>query len=190
MALQVKAAFKVSKDGSGIRLKDVTGPYSASNTGGYGAPNAVIGDVTSSNVVITTPSGNTYTITAAFASDVYLETSISNVQLGFSSSSSIEDGIYSAVFTVVTSTEGTKTYTTKFFVTWNVECCLEKAQVEESVLSSSSCTCGCNNRSKTADYFYMIWSANKAFYCGKLETAKAILAYLKTVCQTLNCTTC
>ena len=102
----------------------------------------------------------------------------------------IEDGIYSAVFTVVTSTEGTKTYTTKFFVTYNVECCFEKAQVEESVLSSSSCTCGCNNRSKTADYFYMIWSANKAFYCGKLETAKAILAYLKTVCQTLNCTTC
>jgi hypothetical protein len=110
--------------------------------------------------------------------------------LGYSSSEPVEDGIYSAVFTVVTSTFGTYTYTTSFFVTWNVECCLEKAQVEESVLTAASCTCGCNNRSKVADYFYMIWSANKAFYCGKLETAKAILAYLKTVCQTLNCTTC
>jgi len=190
MALQVKAAFKVKKDGSGIIFKDVTGPYSASNTGGYGNPNATIANVTSSNVAITTPSGNSYTITASFASDVYLETLITNVQLGFSASSTVEDGIYSVVYTVVTSTEGTRTYTTKFFITWNVECCFEKAQVEESVLSTASCTCGCNNRSKTADYFYMIWSANKAFYCGKLETAKAILAYLKTVCQTLNCTTC
>lgn len=190
MALQIKAAFKVSKDGSGIRLKDVTGPYSVSNSGGYGNPNAAIGDVTGSNVVITTPSGGVYTITAPLASDVYNEFPITNTQLGFPSSSSVEDGIYSAVFTVVTSTEGTKTYTTKFFVTWNVECCFEKAQVEESVLTSESCSCGCNNRSKIADYFYMIWSANKAFYCGKLETAKAILAYLKTVCQTLNCTTC
>ena len=190
MALQVKAAFKVKKDGSGIIFKDVTGPYSTSNTGGYGTTNAVINDVTSSNIVITTPSGSSYTITAAFASNVYLETEITNVQLGFSSSSSVEDGIYSAVYSVVTSTEGTRTYTTKFFVTWNVECCFEKAQVEESVLTTASCTCGCNSRSKVADYFYMIWSANKAFYCGKLETAKAILAYLKTVCQTLNCTTC
>jgi hypothetical protein len=189
MPLQIKAAFKVPKGGSGIVFKDVTGPYSASNTGGYGTPNALFSGVTSSNVVITTPSGGSYTINT-LASDVYLETVIPNTLLGYSSSEPVEDGIYSAVFTVVTSTEGTKTYTTKFFVTWNVECCLEKAQVEESVLSNSTCTCGCNNRSKTADYFYMIWSANKAFYCGKLETAKAILAYLKTVCQTLNCTTC
>jgi hypothetical protein len=187
MPLIPKFAFKISKSGTSIKCKDVTGPRSASNLGGYGAPNAVIADVTSSSVIITTPAGLSYTITGV-ASDVYNETNIALTLLGFSAGSTLSDGVYGAEFTVVTAL-ATYTYTTQFFVTHNVECCFEKAQAEEVFSVNKSCSCG-SERSKTADYFYMIWSANKAFYCGKIETAKAILAYLQTACQTLSCTNC
>lgn len=187
MPLTPKFAFKISKSGTSIKCKDVTGPYSASNTGGYGAPNAAIGDIVSSSVIITTPAGLSYTVTGV-ASNVYNETNITLVQLGFPVGSTIADGVYGAEFTLVTA-GATYTYTTQFFITYNVECCFEKAQAEEVFSLTKSCSCG-GERSKTADYFYIIWSANKAFYCGKIETAKALLAYLQTACQTLSCTTC
>jgi hypothetical protein len=188
MALIPKYAIKVSKDGLSLRIKDVTGAYSLSIPGGYGAPNDELTDVTLTTLQITTPSGGVYSL-SGIASDIYEEVVISNVALGFSPSTALQDGVYGAEFVVATSF-GIYSYTTEFFVTWNVECCFEKAQAKESVLSVKDCSCGCNDRSKVADYFYMAWSANKAFYCGKKETALAILSYLQTICQTLTCTTC
>lgn len=188
MALIPKFAFKVSKDGKSIRIKDVTGPYSVSNVGGYGTPNDDFSDVTASSVVITNTQGDSFTINNV-ASDVYAEVTVQNTAIGVASSESIPDGVYDAEFLVVT-TGGQYSYTTKFFVTWNVECCFEKAQAAESAIPSAGCGCSCQGASKVPDYFYMIWSANKAFYCGKIETAKAILEYLRQACKTLSCSNC
>jgi hypothetical protein len=187
MPIVPKFAFKISKEGTSIKCKDVTGPYSASNIGGYGAPNETFASIVSSTVQITTPAGLSYTITGV-ASNVYNEITIQGTTLGFPAGTTLVDGVYQASFVLVSATTSYN-YTTKFFVTHNVECCFEKAQAEEVFSVNKSCSCG-SERSKTADYFYMIWSANKAFYCGKIETAKTILAYLQTACQTLSCTNC
>jgi hypothetical protein len=187
MPITPKFAFKISKEGTSIKCKDVTGPRSASNTGGYGSPNETFADIVSSTVQITTPAGLSYIITGV-ASDVYNETTIQGTSLGFPAGTTLVDGVYQAEFVLV-SASTTYTYTTQFFVTHNVECCFEKAQAEEVFSLTKSCSCG-GERSKIADYFYIIWSANKAFYCGKIETAKALLAYLQTACQTLSCTNC
>jgi hypothetical protein len=188
MPLIPKFAFKVSKDGKSLRVKDVTGPFSVSSPGGYGTPNEAISAIASSSVTIKDPEGNAYTITG-IASDVYAETTIPQTSIGVPPGESIPDGVYDATFSIVGAL-ATYTYTTKFFVTWNVECCFEKAQAAESAIPAEGCGCSCKGGSNVADYFYMIWSANKAFYCGKIESAKAILEYLKQACKTLSCSNC
>jgi hypothetical protein len=45
MALTLKSAYEVTKVVDKIRVKDKTGAYSASNTGGWGAPNLELADV-------------------------------------------------------------------------------------------------------------------------------------------------
>lgn len=57
-------AFKASLDSTGtnITIKDTTGVYSGTNTGGWNAPNIVPGDVTAASIDITYSDGSIQTV--------------------------------------------------------------------------------------------------------------------------------
>jgi len=192
MALQPKLAFKSVKSGNILKVRDVTGVYHGiTNPGGYGTPNDDAINVLSTSLTITPPDSQvSYTITTVVASNTYPVTILQGVQFGVPAGQPIPDGIYDAVY-VVTTSFGTYSYTTQFFITWNAECCLEKAMSEQSVPSQEDCGCGDSvSISKVETYFYLLWSARKSFYCGKLNKSKVLLDYVTQMCSNLNCTSC
>ncbi len=192
MALHPKLAFKSVKTGDIIVAMDVTGVYNGiSNPGGYGAPNETVSNVLSTSLIITPPdSGVSYTYTGVTASNSFVKSFLLGSIFGVPSGQPIPDGIYDAVYSVTTSTT-TYTYTTQFFVTWNAECCLEKVMAEQDVPPQGDCGCESGESvSKIETYFYLLWSAKKSFYCGKLSKAQALLDYVTQMCSTLNCTSC
>jgi len=124
MALQVniKARIDSCKD---IIVTDITLPYSAGNTEGYGTPNPDITDITSATITITYPDGT---------QDIIDETSnlpsIVTGEIVFPAitPTTVADGLYTITYSVTGSQSGnpfTSEKTIKFINLCNIRCCLD-----------------------------------------------------------------
>jgi len=195
----LKLDFTVcSSDCKSLNFTETTGVYSeTTNTTGWGTPNPDISEATSAELTILTPSNNTYTFDL-YATGNYPtslesnEFSISYGDLGFTTT--LEDGEYTFTYTVIITTYisedpvyTTYTKTKKFYVTCNIECCINKLLLN---LEDVNCDCNKEARSKYLEAFALLQAYKHANACGRLGTATELFNELTKICSNVDCKTC
>jgi hypothetical protein len=186
-----------------IKFSETTGEYNASsNPGGWGTPNPEVGDVTSTVVAFTLPSGTISTFDsaelgvlnpfAAFPDDTgTLEVSLTMANFGGAATSAFADGVYSITYTV-NGNVGVNTYTATvtqtFFLTCQIRCCIDKMFHLASQADCTDCKPEKLNNALEAESY--LKAAEFAAACGKLEMAKKHLAKAQWICNNKNCTNC
>lgn len=186
-----------------IKFSETTGEYNASsNPGGWGTPNPEVGDVTSTVVAFTLPSGTISTFDsaelgvlnpfAAFPDDTgTLEVSLTMANFGGAATSAFADGVYSITYTVngdVGVNTYTATVTQTFFLTCQIRCCIDKMFHLASQADCTDCKPEKLNNALEAESY--LKAAEFAAACGKLEMAKKHLAKAQWICNNKNCTNC
>lgn len=191
MALSLGINVTQSSNRENFVFTETTGEYSASNTGGWGAPNPAYTDALTA--VLSISKRNTDgTWETATDVDVYddlpnidgTEVSVSGEDAGFPTE--IEDGIYKVVYTVTgeySSTPFSASVTKIFMIKGGIKCCyMEKAA--EYV----NCNCGCDKVSKELDMiateYRMLCST---FDCGNLDQAQMFITRLTKMCNNCGC---
>lgn len=131
MAVALNFDIFQDENNSVLIFQDLTGAYSASNTGGWGAPNELLSSVTSWSISITKPSSSTaivITNPVGLPSSSNFEYEITATVLGYTTSN-IEDGIWEVEYEVVTNTT-TYRKTLRFCLYGNVECCKQRMALQ------------------------------------------------------------
>lgn len=194
MALIPTLKFCLSNSCTELSVSETTGTYNAStNVGGYGAPNATTGNVTSYSLVITDPDDVTYTInlfTNGFpTTNEDFEYTIPMTSLG--ERTIIEDGYWQFAWTVIASAV-TYTGNSAYYFTCNTECCVAELLADITV-EEDGCNCNKDTNEKVLNYLRakaFLESLKNAAFCGKLTLFNTIKTAINKICATTNCRTC
>lgn len=191
MALQLKASLDTS-DCLNLLFSEQTGVYTSSNTTGWQTPNPDIANATSATLTVTTPSGSNFVFSLSLsgfptfnANSLY---SIPYSSLGFSST--LEDGIYTAVYDVIVDEESPVHYTVTIvtFITCNLECCIDTML---SNIDNSECdSCNEEERDKYLEAFSILQQIKHSIECGDLITANSLSNLGNKLCRNIGCSTC
>lgn len=180
---------------STMTFTELTGAYSASNTGGWGTPNVDTTDATVAILQITTPSGGIYTLDL-FAqgfpvTNTSLEYTIPLTSLGLTTN--IPDGNWSFLYYVTGSDGGTPfTYQAKknFLFYCNSECCVNKLLAD---VNPEACDCDEDNEKLIDNYLkatVFLDSLKNAARCYQVTLFTTIKSIIDKLCANSGCTTC
>lgn len=193
MALIPNISFCTRDNCKILKLSDITGTYSATNTGGWGAPNSALADVTEAIISVLLPDETlavefdvVATVTAATIIDgEFILDQLTMEDFGLDSDTKFPDGIYEITYTI---TEGGTEYTKsiKTFSVCQVSCCIEKMKTKFQ--EKLECDCGW-------EVFFMNYlkakalldGAKRAFGCGNDTKAENILESIEKLCNASNC---
>lgn len=199
-----------SDDKFSITVTDLTGIFSTSNTGGYGGPNAAVGDFSTFNITVTLPDpstllpGSTSVTVDAFpslpsaASGTFTLTSLA--LLG-TADTTLVDGVYlfevSAVYD--DGGEGEMTVSTYKAYYEIVGCCIKNMIVD-------SIGCGCSGATKKVQTLTKAWMdlsmlkpyiteneevlASPIEQCNQWDKAATLILELQDICDNENCGGC
>lgn len=166
-----------------LQLKDITGAYSAGNTGGYGTPNEDSTDVTAATILITFPNGETQTVdvqSQLAAAAISASFVFTDVEPDYTS-----DGVYYFLYTV-TAPSGTYTYKFAKLFLGNVRCCIDKLQVKVVDYVCDACeTSTYIDRVHLAEGLYNSLLAMGG--CNELTKIDKILTKLQALCDFESC---
>lgn len=165
-----------------IIITDVTGDYNATtNTGGWGSPNNVTSDVSTSVISITDPNGNVTSHTLASLPDSTATLTAADLVSG---ATVLTDGQYFFTWTITMSDASIFTAYANPFSTCVVENC-----VTDKVADFDP-DCGCNDSSfATMKYVTTFESLKAAISCGKTNKANSLFTELQSMCNN-NCQDC
>lgn len=196
MALDVNADFQVDNVTGTVAVVDLTMPVSSTNTGGYGAPNIEIADVTDAAVAITLPDTTTFMPTgsevifdgasspAAFPTlpnTSYAPFVVDGEMVGEAAGDKMPDGVYKFGYQV---TDGTNTYSSTKYVLIDstVRCCLSALAQNVDV---NKCKCGKSD--SFSEGWYMLEVAQAAMECQNITVAAKALVRAKELCNGCGC---
>lgn len=104
MALALKMDVCSATNCKSFDVTDTTGAYSATNTGGFGAPNLTTSDVLTATIAVTAYGASTPIATVNVLSELPSSTSgkttISNTELGYTSTATIPQNVYQILYTI------------------------------------------------------------------------------------------
>lgn len=173
-----------------LTIKDLTGAFSFSNTGGYGSINPELASVTAATLDITTSNGTKYhvdVLSNSFPNIVNGEVTLgaSNFPSGFS------DGLAQITLTLEGSELGIpwrvqKVFT--LFITATVRCCVDK--LAANVKSWDNCCENTNAKTFVKAYNMLVNINYLAKECCFFTKATEVLVQLQNLCKSNNCTTC
>lgn len=190
MALAINFDICIDSSCSTFTLTELTGLYSATNTGGWGTPNPATGTITSAVIQVTSPSGSITTInliTNGFpSSNTSFSYDITNSALG--TTSTLEDGAWKFfLFYSDGSNDYQKVHNYLFYC--NTACCVNKMlnniEIEE-------CDC-CNNSKSIKDYLkakVFLDVLKNAAKCFQVDNFTSIKKILDKICVNVGCKTC
>lgn len=187
MAFQFKFRATVDAEQKNIDITDIT----AIGGSGWGSPNPTPAEVTASSLELTTPSATTFDLSGSIITvDLFAKgfpvtssVTVSNVDLGLSSSDTLPDGIYEAYVDVDYTTvdgQGDSSWTQELILIDNVECCISTA-------TAKSCTC---NKTKSLEIFEANITLNAIEYACSTEEQAALIAYTTEACENKFCKNC
>lgn len=187
----------ISNSCKAMNFTELTGAYSATNTGGWGSPNLALGTVTTALLQITDPGNSVYTIdllaTGDFPTDnTSLEYSIDFNDIGLGTGT-VTDGQWKFLYYVVASgAVGPETFmaTHNFLFYCNSQCC-----VTDMLAGIEADDCDCNientkridNYRKAKTFLASLIHAARCYQVTKFENIKSIVDKL---CQNSGCETC
>lgn len=173
-------------------FKETTGAYDAvNNTDGWGSPNEGTGDVTSTTLTVTIPSGTEFVYTSAElpglasfpTTDPSVELSINTEDFGQEPDAQHLDGVYTFRYENVTAS-ATYVVEHKVFVSGKARCCTYK-----KLASVNIADCNCDSSEKLdaleAFTFYRALIANAS--SGNEEKYDDLLEVVNKLCQPDNC---
>lgn len=176
-----------------LTLTETTGAYSATNTGGWGAPNATTASVITAILQVTAPDGTVSTIPTATMSAAGFPSSnpsftytIPNASLG--GITNVTDGHWKFFLYY---TDGTTVYqkVRNYLFYCNTECCVQQLLSDIEV---EDCDC-CNQDDKIKTYTKaktFLESLKNAARCYQVSNFESIQAVLTALCNNSGCTTC
>lgn len=191
MSLQIKFDLCVINNCTQLRFSENTGFYNISNKTGWGTPNQQLTDTISATLVITNPTGASYTIdlfaTTLFPTDTYgLYYDIPLSSIG--SPTTITDGKWKFVYTVIDSKANTATTTIYKYFYCNSACCVTE------MLANIDLTCDCCKESDSYKDYELAWiqleSLKKAAACGDETNFEAIKKVVDKLCKNNGCKIC
>lgn len=189
--LNLKFDLCVINNCTQIRFSENTGFYNSVNTTGWGSPNQKLLDTVSATLAITNPGGTTYTLdlyaTTIFPSSIlYTTYDIPLASIG--SPTSILDGEWKFVYTVIDDKANTATTTIYKYFYCNSECCVKQ------MLADLDLSCDCCKDSKDYKNYELAWlqleSLKKAAACGDSTNFAAIKKIVDKLCLNSGCKTC
>lgn len=189
MALILNFSTCVVNGCTQIKFTETTGVYSASNIGGYGAPNNTLGSITTAVLTITSPSLVVYTINLfplTFpSSNSSFSYTIPTAILGLTT---IVDGKWTFTYTV---SDGITTFTTTKYSLFycNSECC-----ITQKLANLELTDCDCCKTSTDYDDYILAWtylqSLKDAAECGNVDSFTKIKKIIDKLCLNNGCKTC
>lgn len=192
--MAVSLSIKVCQDCrlNRLLLTELTGAYSASNTGGWGTPNVDISDVDTATLTLTGHDGTQYDpidLISDFPSDDNtFSYAIMPADLGLVAGTPIPGGIWIADYQVTGIASGTPfNYKARkiFAVLCSVECCVDEK------MSAIDPLCGCTSgaQKKSVQTMIALWGIQFAMSCGKVSQARSLYDRLVAICNN-NCKNC
>lgn len=193
MALELSINICQSRDCTGLEFTETTGAYNAtSNTTGWGAPNADLGDVVTATLTI---SGDEMSSDSVFDmvaegfptddSDVIFD--ISNADLSFGAASPITDGVYEFLYEITTATTSYEVSVVKLFYC-NIQCQVNSMLADLQVSDPDCNDCTKEESSKEA---LLAWtylqSLKHAAECGDESRFTKILKILRKIVLNQDC---
>lgn len=213
MALLLKSTVEVMEGCYGFSFIDSTGSYSATNTGGYGAPNVATSAIISSKVKVYPPkatvpyefeftiSSNAFTDATLLKPDGIISNIFSNLTglvfpfsvgnefeinetyLDYSNNTSVIDGVWKIEYEVSSSTA---TYITTSYV---LPSCTATSCIQKAFINLKDC--GCDDAyfqtAQLADAF--LKSATYSLELGLTEKAQSSIDKANEICSN-NCKSC
>lgn len=205
MALEFNINVTRSLDQLSLLINDNTGSYNVnSNPGGYGAPNPLVGDFVSFDIIVTPPdpvtllpTGTPVTVAAfpSLPSSSNGTFTITNLDLGLAATDNIVDGVY--LFTVQADT-GVAQFSYERYAIFSdiVACCIRN-------LTLQAFGCDCNGKTKNLVKANMWLSLvqqsvndssevipSQVELCGQWTKGSEILRELQKICNNNNCKGC
>lgn len=190
MALRPTVTPCINNNCETLSLTESTGLYSASNTGGFGAPNIDTSSIFSATLTVVTPSGvsTDYDILSQLPAVYVGPFDLDDISI------SSEDGEYTITYTIITDTDKTYTSTTCYFSSCAVRCCIDTlwAQIAEKELDTvTNCQCDPAKLTKLQDKAMFM----EALYMQMMSAASwdnravrnKILVQLQRLCRINNC---
>lgn len=178
-------------DCKSFTINETTGIYSATNTGGWGAPNAVIGDALDARLIVTLPNLTQVTVNnllfPTLPTTGTATISVTDANLGLSGG--LPDGIYIITYQVdinqvLPFTQTSRSTTKTFLFSCNIKCCVDKLIAKIPELE-----CTCNDQAlKDALLAYGLYkSLCSAGSCGLTDKVTNILDRLNKLCNSKSC---
>lgn len=172
---------------STLRIKEITGLYdSLTNLYGWDTPNVDTNEITSAELIITSPSGTVTTI------DVESQLPHPYVEAFYFTDISItpEDGEWTIQYKIVAKAGPTYSNILRTFHTCSVRCCIDK--IWAKVLNNySDCGCGCTDISELeqkANFMESLYDTMmSAASCNNSDTRNKILTQLQRLCKLEKC---
>lgn len=183
MALVPVITTVLSNNAKTLTVTDATGVYSASNTGGWNAPNVVGSAITAASIVITYPDGGTQTIDvlSQIPSTVSGSFAFTGITL-----TGYKDGITTISYTLKV---GAVTYSTelKQLYTCTIRDCIDKMWVK---VACDTCHGNCDlvnliDDANLAEGFYKALISGAA--CCDTKCVTKMLDTLNNLCSWKNC---
>lgn len=191
MAIALKFNISLTSDAKTLSIIDKTGQYSSLNTGGWGAPNYLVGTALTSTLKIAKRNSDglygtetTVSLFPTLPSDIGGSSDVTAVSAG--QGSTYADAIYRLIYTVTGVSAGTPySYsTTRYDVLRNsIACCYQKMEVKVS-----ECTCNCKSIEEKFRKFSVFYRLLKgAECCGDLNAIQKYLDELTKICNHTGC---
>lgn len=192
MALIPKIKLCLASNCSDLTFYELTGVYNVTtNVGGYGSPNVTTASITSSILTIVAPDTARYAIN--MLSNGY---PTSNTELGFTidlgdlSRTSIEDGYWQFIYTLIDDSLNVYEVTTSYYFYCNSTCCVAKML---SSIELDDCDCNKENTKKINNYIKaktFLESLKNAARCFNETNFDSIKTILDKICKNTGCKTC
>ena len=142
-----------------LSVTDITGGYSASNTGGWGTPNSDRTDVTDASIIIKDSTGIVHT------EDITSQTSVVDWYADFTYEEiplALPDGLYTASYIITVGSDDsavTTEKTVKFYVYCDLKCCVHK-RLHAAIVAYGNDPCKNADKLNFANY---LWALLKDF---------------------------
>ena len=191
MALEPRLSICTHNNCKELLLTDITGTYSATNTGGWGAPNITLASTDEAIISITFPDTTTaedFTVTATVIAATIVDGEFELDDLTLSDTdletTKFPDGIYDITYTITESSTD-YVYSCKILITCQVECCIEKQRVN---FHKKCDTCDWEKTWKQYQLSLMLLdSIRYNFGNGNEDEAEDALEALQKICNAINC---
>lgn len=193
--MAVSLAITLStNDCKNLIFTETTGAYNVTtNPTGWGTPNIPLANATAASIIITTPSGASFTF--VITSSGFPTTTITKQYIVNCSSLTMSGGLVDGEYTVVYNVnylDGSGepaifTTTLRTYIVCNLKCC-----VDRMLTNINDWDCDCNKDVKE-DYltaFSIYQQILHSIECGDLTTADNNIKLANRLCKNLDCSTC